>query len=84
VGSPAGLTAQTTRTDTVKDQNTATRRRRLAKLTVAEIRRLFSLIGKDDQAVDLGLRWSLWRREHQADARAHHFRRRMRLQIMQI
>lgn len=84
MGSPASLTAQTASTNMVNDQNTAPRRRRLARLTVAEIRRLFNLIGKDDQAVDLGLRWPLWRREHQADARAHHFRRRMRLQTLQI
>lgn len=84
MGSPAGLTEQTTRANATKEQNAITRPRRLAKLTVAEIRRLFNLIGKDDHAVDLGLHWSLWRREHQADARAHHFRRRMRLQVIQI
>jgi hypothetical protein len=59
-------------------------RRRLTRLTIAELRRLFNLIGKDDQAIDQGLHWSTWRREHQADARAHHFRRRLRLQVMQI
>lgn len=53
-------------------------------LTIGEVRRLFNLIGKDDHTVDLGLHWSAWRREHQADARAHHFRRRLRLQVMQI
>jgi hypothetical protein len=59
-------------------------RRRLIRLTIGEIRRLFALAGKDDHAIDLGLRWSVWRREHQANARACHFRRRLRLQVMQI
>jgi hypothetical protein len=58
--------------------------RRLISLTLGEIRRLFNLIGKDDQAIYKGLRWSAWRRAHQADARAAHFRRRLRLQSMQI
>jgi hypothetical protein len=58
--------------------------RRLIGLTLGEIRRLFNLIGKDDQAIYQGLRWSVWRRAHQADARAAHFRRRLRLQTMQI
>src|SRR5487761_184283 len=58
--------------------------RRLISLTLGEIRRLFNLLGKDDQAIYQGLRWSAWRRTHQADARAAHFRRRLRLQTMQI
>jgi hypothetical protein len=53
-------------------------------LSNAEIRRLFNLIGKDDQAIDQGLLWSAWRREHQADTRRHHFQRRLRLQIQMI
>jgi hypothetical protein len=62
----------------------ARRTRRLIRLTIGEVRRLFNLIGTSDQAIHLGLRWSAWRREHQADARACHFRRRLRLQTMQI
>ena len=58
--------------------------RRLISLTLGEIRRLFNLIGKDKQAIRQGLRWSAWRRAHQADARIAHFRRRLRLQSMQI
>lgn len=61
-----------------------TRTRRLIALSIAEIRRLFNLIDKDDQAIDHGLRASAWRREHQADARRHHFRRRLRLQMSEI
>ncbi|WP_435106617.1 hypothetical protein [Nocardiopsis synnemataformans] len=45
---------------------------------------MFNLIGKDDQAVELGLYWSAHRRAHQAAARRHHFKRRLRLQVMQI
>jgi hypothetical protein len=67
------------RTDTL-----TTRTRHLIVLTVAEIRRLFNLVDKDDQAIDHGLRWSAWRRGHQADARRHHFRRRLRLQMSEI
>jgi hypothetical protein len=57
---------------------------RLISLTLGEIRRLFNLIGKDKHAICQGLHWSAWRRAHQADARAAHFRRRLRLQSMQI
>jgi hypothetical protein len=56
----------------------------LIGLTIGEVRRLFNLIGTDEHAIYQGLRWSAWRREHQADARASHFRRRLRLQTMQI
>jgi hypothetical protein len=56
----------------------------LTGLTIGEVRRLFNLIGTDEHTIYQGLRWSAWRREHQADARASHFRRRLRLQTMQI
>jgi len=45
--------------------------------------RSFNLIGKDDEVVDFGLHWSALRRGHQADARRHRFKRRLRLQIIQ-
>jgi hypothetical protein len=60
------------------------RKRRLAALTLAEVRRLFTLIGAAREAVDLGIHWSNWRREHQAEARRHHIKRRLRLQTLQI
>ncbi|MFD4789308.1 hypothetical protein ACFWN1_20075, partial [Streptomyces sp. NPDC058459] len=60
------------------------RTRRLAALTVAEVRRLFNLIGLTHTAIGQGLHWSTWRRAHQAEARRHHFRRRLRLQMIQI
>jgi hypothetical protein len=56
----------------------------LIALSIAEIRRLFNLIGKDDQAINQGLLWSIWRREHQADTRRSHFTRRLRLQTLMI
>src|ERR1039458_2022163 len=55
---------------------------RLIGLTISEIRRLFNLPRHDRRAVDHGLYWSAWRRTHQAEARRHHFRRRLRLQVM--
>ena len=55
---------------------------RLIRLTLAEIRRLFSLAGQPQDAIDRGLHWSRWRRRHQAEARWHHFRRRLRLQVL--
>lgn len=57
---------------------------RLIALSIGEIRRLFNLIGKSDHAVELGLYWSEQRRSHQARARRHHFKRRLRLQVLQI
>jgi len=45
---------------------------------------MLSLPRHDDDVIDLGLYWSAWRRAHQGQARWHHFRRRLRLQVMQI
>ncbi len=67
-----------------KSDTLTTRTRHLIILSIAEIRRLFNLIGKDDQAINQGLRWSAWRREHQADTRRSHFKRRLRLQMLEI
>jgi hypothetical protein len=41
------------------------RTRRLIRLSIAEVRRLFNLIDQDDHTIDQGLRWSAWRRAHQ-------------------
>ncbi|MFB9836863.1 transposase [Actinoallomurus acaciae] len=57
--------------------------RRLIALTIGEIRRLFNLTDKDDHTGEPGLYWSTHRRNHQAQARRHHFRR-LRLQVLQI
>ena len=56
----------------------------LIPLSVAEIRRLLALPRYDPDVVARGLAWSAWRRAHQAHARRSHFRRRLKLQVMQI
>lgn len=57
---------------------------RLIRLSTGEIRRLLALPRHDPQALYQGLRWSAWRRAHQADARRRHYLRRLRLQTLQI
>ena len=47
--------------------------------SVPEIRRLLQLVGAEDRvSLALHLHWSLWRREHQWQARQAHIRRRTR------
>jgi hypothetical protein len=47
--------------------------------SVPEIRRLLQLVGAEDSvSLALHLHWSLWRREHQWQARQAHIRRRTR------
>jgi hypothetical protein len=52
----------------------------LIKLTANETRRLMNLLASTatDHAKALGLAWSAWRRRHQAIARWHHWRTRLR------
>jgi SRSO17 transposase len=52
----------------------------LIPLTVAEIKRLFNLITRRHLPEDHHLRWSLWRRRHQARARWFHHRARLQRQ----
>ena len=54
----------------------------LIALTVNEIRRLINLL-IILPARDLAhrLRWSLWRRRHQAQARRAHYQRRLNLEL---
>jgi hypothetical protein len=52
-----------------ENRSLTARTRHLITLSIAEVRRLFNLIDKDDHAIDHGLRWPAWRREHQADTR---------------
>jgi hypothetical protein len=49
----------------------------LIQLTVAEIKRLFNVITRRDQPEQHHLRWSIWRRRHQARARWFHHRARL-------
>jgi len=53
-------------------------------LTIAEIRRLFNLLGQAKRVIRHGLHWSTFRRRHQAEARRHHFRRRLKIQILAL
>lgn len=50
----------------------------LIALTVAEVKRLLNLITRTWQAASHHLHWSWWRRRHQARARWHHQRTRLR------
>ena len=58
--------------------------RRRIRLTLAEIRRLFNVREQTKQAIHAAMRWSVYRREHQAAARAHHFRRRLKIQYLAL
>jgi SRSO17 transposase len=52
------------------------------RLTVNEIRRLFTvLVNTAGQTVAHHLRWSLWRRTHQARARRSHYKRRLTAEL---
>jgi hypothetical protein len=46
--------------------------------SVPEIRRLLQLVGRDGADLAVHLHWSVWRREHQGQARQAHIRRRTR------
>ena len=52
----------------------------LIPLTVAEIKRLFNLITRRHLPEHHHLRWSIWRRRHQARARWFHHRARLERQ----
>jgi hypothetical protein len=47
-------------------------------LTVAETKHVFHLLARDGQPIGHHLRWSWWRRRHQARARRLHHRARFR------
>jgi hypothetical protein len=53
-------------------------------LTIAEVRHLFNIIGHAAEAVRHALHWSGFRRRHQAEARRHHFRRRLKIQALAL
>jgi SRSO17 transposase len=50
----------------------------LIALTVTEIKRVFNLLTRTQQTIRHYLRWSWWRRRHQARARWFHHRARLR------
>lgn len=53
-------------------------------LTVAEIGRLFTVVGQAAEVIAHALHWSGFRRQHQAEARRHHFRRRLKIQALAL
>jgi hypothetical protein len=53
-------------------------------LTIAEIRRLFNVVDHTTAAIQHALHWSRFRRQHQAEARRHHFRRRLKTQALAL
>lgn len=54
----------------------------LIALTVPEIRRLLHLLAlATPPDIQLAMRWSLWRRRHQATAKASHYKRRHQLEL---
>ena len=59
-------------------------RRRRIRLTLAEIRRLFDVRHQARQLVHAAMDWSTYRREHQAEARRHHVKRRLALQALAL
>jgi hypothetical protein len=50
----------------------------LIPVTVPEIKRLYILFHQTLHSIAYGLRWSRWRRRHQARARWYHHRARLR------
>jgi hypothetical protein len=53
-------------------------RQAMIPLTVNEIRHLYAIFHLADHLRELAVRWSNWRRRHQARARYYHYRRRIR------
>jgi hypothetical protein len=53
-------------------------------LTLAEVARLFDVRGRAAEVIQHALHWSGFRRRHQAEARRHHFRRRLKIQALAL
>lgn len=53
-------------------------------LTLAEIARLFHVRDRAAEVIQHALHWSGFRRRHQAEARRHHFRRRLKIQALAL
>jgi SRSO17 transposase len=53
-------------------------RQTMIPLTLNELRHLFAIFHPADHLRRLAIRWSNWRRRHQARARYYHYRRRIR------
>jgi len=55
---------------------------RRIRLTLAEIRGLFNNRNQEKQIIHTAMGWSVYRRQHQADARRRHFTRRLKVQYL--
>lgn len=53
-------------------------------MTLAEVRRLFNVRDQAKHIIHAAMNWSTYRREHQADARARHFTRRLKIQYLAL
>jgi hypothetical protein len=71
-------------TATTAPVTTPRSRRCLIPLTLAEIRRLFNLRHQAKHVIHTAMTWSLYRRQHQAEARRHHFTRRLKIQTLAL
>lgn len=58
--------------------------RHLIPLSVPEIRHMLHFADQGKRAITRALKWSLWRRAHQGDARRRHYRRRLRTQALAL
>ena len=50
------------------------------RLSLAKIRRLFNVGNQAEQLIHMAMKWSTYRRQHQAKTRRHHFTRRLKIQ----
>jgi hypothetical protein len=58
--------------------------RRRIRLTLAEVRRLFNVRDQAKRVIHIAMKWSTYRREHQAEARKHHITRRLKIQHLAL
>ena len=56
----------------------------LIELTVPETRRLINIILARPITITAALTWSVWRRQHQAQAKASHYKRRALIESEQL
>jgi hypothetical protein len=71
-------------TTSVTEAAPASPLRRRIRLTLAEIRRLFNVRDQAKHLIHAAMDWSTYRRQHQAEARRYHFKRRLKIQILAL
>jgi SRSO17 transposase len=74
------------RTNTAGDSRATTnpQPRHRIRLTLAEVRRLFNVRDQTKHVKHTAMNWSTYRREHRAEARSHHFARRLKIQHLAL